>query len=331
NVVHHALEKFCQLFETGAETNEEKRSCWQNITDKKRDELLRKINSEIIEKSGINVSEEPKMQSVFSRILSTVTKASDMIILMMKRGKYDIYANEMEFEDFSVSGASGDVLFHGIIDRLDVFEEDGKTKIRIVDYKTGDKKFNLADALNGIDLQLIVYAMAAEKLIGGNSEISGFFYNSLKKKVASCKNPEEVASEVSKLYKLAGTVVEKMLDNTYEIKTGADMDCELISTQFSSFLPLKLTTKGVYDRYSSVQNPEFMNEIYRNVRNVASEAAHAVEEGDVRVYPYVTSSKDSCKFCPYASVCMYDHCRGVEINTGQHGRELLNEIKKNNQ
>ncbi|MBQ7976301.1 MAG: PD-(D/E)XK nuclease family protein, partial [Clostridia bacterium] len=34
NVVHHALAKFCQLVETGAETKEEKRSCWQNITDK---------------------------------------------------------------------------------------------------------------------------------------------------------------------------------------------------------------------------------------------------------------------------------------------------------
>lgn len=45
----------------------------------------------------------------------------------------------------------------GTVDRVDIWKHDGKTYLRIVDYKTGSNKFKLEDAYNGSDIQLPLY------------------------------------------------------------------------------------------------------------------------------------------------------------------------------
>lgn len=45
----------------------------------------------------------------------------------------------------------------GTVDRVDMWRHEGKTYLRIVDYKTGSNKFKLEDAYNGSDIQLPLY------------------------------------------------------------------------------------------------------------------------------------------------------------------------------
>jgi len=52
------------------------------------------------------------------------------------------------------------VELHGTVDRFDVFENDGKLYVRIVDYKTGEHKFSFDKVRTGEDLQLILYLFA---------------------------------------------------------------------------------------------------------------------------------------------------------------------------
>ena len=42
----------------------------------------------------------------------------------------------------------------GIADRVDSWLHDGKRYLRVVDYKTGRKKFDLSDVLYGMNLQM---------------------------------------------------------------------------------------------------------------------------------------------------------------------------------
>ena len=52
------------------------------------------------------------------------------------------------------------VELHGTVDRVDVYENDGKLYVRIVDYKTGEHKFSFDKVRTGEDLQLILYLFA---------------------------------------------------------------------------------------------------------------------------------------------------------------------------
>ena len=49
------------------------------------------------------------------------------------------------------------VCIGGTVDRVDLWRNEGKTYLRIVDYKTGSNKFRLEDAYNGSDIQLPLY------------------------------------------------------------------------------------------------------------------------------------------------------------------------------
>lgn len=52
------------------------------------------------------------------------------------------------------------VLLSGKIDRVDIYENDGKIYFRVIDYKSGNHTFSLADVRSGMDIQLILYLYA---------------------------------------------------------------------------------------------------------------------------------------------------------------------------
>jgi len=49
----------------------------------------------------------------------------------------------------------------GMIDRIDLAEANGRRLVRIIDYKSGSTSFRLADAVHGLNLQLLLYLAAA--------------------------------------------------------------------------------------------------------------------------------------------------------------------------
>lgn len=49
----------------------------------------------------------------------------------------------------------------GRIDRVDTVESEGKIFVKIVDYKSGNKKFDIAALYYGLQLQLVLYMNAA--------------------------------------------------------------------------------------------------------------------------------------------------------------------------
>ena len=49
------------------------------------------------------------------------------------------------------------------MDRVDGWEKDDKLYLRVVDYKSGKKKFDLANVKMGLDIQMLLYLFALEK------------------------------------------------------------------------------------------------------------------------------------------------------------------------
>ena len=48
-------------------------------------------------------------------------------------------------------------LEHGIVDRIDTYETDDKLYVKVIDYKSSEKVFDITKAYNGIQMQLLVY------------------------------------------------------------------------------------------------------------------------------------------------------------------------------
>ena len=74
----------------------------------------------------------------------------------LRIGGSDIPAYELPLRE-------GSVRVTGSIDRVDLMEKDGIKYIRVVDYKTGQKEFKLAELFDGLNIQMVLYLMAIEK------------------------------------------------------------------------------------------------------------------------------------------------------------------------
>ena len=56
-----------------------------------------------------------------------------------------------------IGTGEGAVQVQGKIDRVDVMEREGRTYLRVVDYKTGNKAFNLDEVYCGLNTQMLLY------------------------------------------------------------------------------------------------------------------------------------------------------------------------------
>ncbi len=76
------------------------------------------------------------------------------------------------------------VELRGKIDRVDMYEGDGKLYIRVVDYKTGDKTFDMKNVRLGLDMQMLLYLFSiwenGEKRYHGEILPAGVVYAGIK-------------------------------------------------------------------------------------------------------------------------------------------------------
>lgn len=198
------------------------------------------------------------------------------------------------------------VKIRGSVDRVDIMEKDGKKYIRIVDYKTGTKKYSLSDVLYGINLQMLIY-MSAINSNGKsyyNSDVipAGVLYVPAVSPTANvtAKGLKSALEESKKDSKMHGII----LDNIDVIK-GMEEEAN------GEYIPVSVVGDYINDRSGSLATLEEFGALFSQVDKAISEMAQSLINGDVDAVP-VKGAYDACAWCPYASVCGYkesDLCR----------------------
>ncbi len=94
-------------------------------------------------------------------------KSIDILVQQLCAGDFEPQATEFSFEqELNLPDTKlGEVKIYGKIDRLDLYEKDGHTWVKVIDYKTGSKKIAYDDIYYGLSLQLLVYLDGAMTVI----------------------------------------------------------------------------------------------------------------------------------------------------------------------
>lgn len=53
--------------------------------------------------------------------------------------------------------SGGHINISGKVDRVDLAEIDGEPYVRVIDYKSSGKPFDVSDVLNGLNMQMLIY------------------------------------------------------------------------------------------------------------------------------------------------------------------------------
>lgn len=216
--------------------------------------------------------------------------------------EFEPYAFEMPVGYGSEAGSyrlvtpSGtEITVEGIIDRVDVLNKNGKRYVRVVDYKSGSKKFELCDVFYGINIQMLVYLFSIwNNGRGGLSSATpaGVLYMPAKDSVLTMsRNSEEekISEEISKKFRMNGLLLDDPdVLNAMEPGLGG------------IFIPVKRTK----DSYSgSVATLAELGQIKSHVDSLLCDMAEELSGGKIFAIPYRRDGKLSCERCQYHSIC----------------------------
>jgi ATP-dependent helicase/nuclease subunit B len=183
----------------------------------------------------------------------------------------------------------------GRIDRIDVFKDD-KTRIRVIDYKSGTKKFDPTMAYWGIQLQLLIYLSAALTQLPGASP-AGFFYCRIADPMVKTESriKDEVEKQIAKKLALAGISLS---------------DVTVLRAQDAHHQQMITKDGKPSGRYAaSMADEAGMQALVDFARSKAARLAGEAFGGDIDDSPAVHGLYNACSFCDYAAVCGFDPAR----------------------
>ena len=191
----------------------------------------------------------------------------------------------------------GTIQIRGSIDRVDTYTENGEQYVRVVDYKSGIKKFKLSDILYGLNLQMFVYLFT---LCKSDNELAGkeagvLYLHSSRKIYNVSRNDIDlsVLKEDSDAYKMVGVVL-----NDEENPIAEHMEHDLRG----EFIDVKCSAKNGVS--GSIVSLEDMGRISRKIDSLIEQMGVELHMGKIMQNPVnSTNHNNTCEFCDYSSVC----------------------------
>lgn len=194
--------------------------------------------------------------------------------------------------------------FMGIIDKLLYKEEDNKTYLVIIDYKTGVLHTNLNNTIYGIDMQLPVYLYLAKDGLFKNAEVIGFYLQKILNNEVVKDSKKTYISQKEESLKLNGYTVDKTdLISKFDFSYT---DSEVIKS-------LKFGKTGFY-AYSKILSEEKIDKLINIVKNNIDDAFSNVLSANFDINPKrIGKNNVGCAFCKYKDICFMKEEDVVEL------------------
>lgn len=277
----------------------------RNLPETRRDQMVEGLMAEFLPQIKTNVFNSSGQNQYLGKKLERVGKKSiEMLIQHLVAGDFEPAETELCFENEVMIPDSGlgQVKIYGKIDRLDIFEKDGNTWIKIVDYKTGSRKLCYDDIYYGLSLQLLVYLDGAMTIIDADDVIpGGTFYFHLDDPIPRVEFGENIQQAINKSFKLNGLLLDDLNVISAMDHNSDGKNSEIVTANRSEF---KLTQ-------------EEFSDIINYVRKIVIQEIRSIYQGDISIRPYKKGTDNACQFCDYKGICQFDD----EIN--QAGYEVL--------
>lgn len=202
-----------------------------------------------------------------------------------------------------------EVNIEGIIDRIDEFNIENKKYLRVIDYKTGNKVFDINRVYNGLDIQLIIYLGA---LVDGRDYLPiGAFYIPLNGdfSVDYTVEDEDLAQAISDEFKLRGIMIDQR-----EILSKIDASfCFVKEKPESALVEFKGRKKKLEDK-ENVVSMTFMLGLIDHVNSLVEESLKKIQRGNIAVKPYRMDKELACSYCEYRGICKFENKNFRYIN-----------------
>lgn len=283
NVCHRALERFSYKVEQ--ETGD-----WLKLTEEQRNQYVEESVEEAIADYGNSILYSSSRNAyLIVRMKRMLEKTVWALTKQLAAGDFKPSAYEMRFAN-------------GKIDRVDTCEDGDCIYVKVIDYKTGSKSFDVTALYHGLQLQLMVYMDAAlqlEQKKHPQKEIlpAGVFYYRIQDPLIDRPKEGEEQESILKELKPDGMIsLEKeVLEHLDHCMVGE-----------SSVIPVKYNKNGSLSKSSKAASAQDFYLMMKYAVNKVEEIRQKILSGDVKVNPYRRGTETSCDYCSYRQICGFD-------------------------
>lgn len=283
NVCHRALERFSYKVEREA-------GDWLKLTEEKRKQYVEESVEEAIADYG-------------NSILYSSSRNAYLIVRMKRMLEKTVWALTKQLAAGDFKPAAYELRFaNGKIDRVDTCEDGDCVYVKVIDYKTGSKSFDVTALYHGFQLQLMVYMDAAlqmEQKKHPEKEIlpAGVFYYRIQDPLIDRPKEGEEQESILKELKPDGMI-------SLEKEVLGHLDHCMVGE--SSVIPVKYNKNGSLSKSSKAASAQDFYLMMKYAVNKVEEIRQKILSGDVKVNPYRRGTETSCDYCSYRQICGFD-------------------------
>lgn len=289
NILHSVL---CDYFKSKAEAN-------ADYSTIERDQCFSEISA-LVEKAGRDTNENLYADSHYYRYMmlrlkNIATATAWKLIKFYSQSKFRPTGFEISFgkhgtyPPYDLDAQLGKVSLKGFIDRVDSAEIDGICNLSITDYKSSERKLDMALAEAGIHFQPLIYANALRRHIP-DSQVAAMFYLQMSDPIIGCSTPpSEYQWEKEMSDKIAAHGI--IMDDAAVI--------EGIDTEYAN----KDAVHYIQCSGKSLLHKGLLEKALADADKKAAESADNILSGKIDASPAFVSDFNPCRYCPYGSIC----------------------------
>ena len=301
--IHFILEKLISIYGSDGLCSMAKQDRDKCISD-----MLNEYFKEILT-SDNDMGE--RFNYLYGQLVYIVCEVVDRLVSEFSVSEFVPVAFELKIDEdgevapYEIPLSDGGMLkIKGSVDRVDVMKSKDAAFVRVIDYKSGGKNFNLNEVYSGLNMQMLIYLFTIWK--NGfrdykNIKPAGVLYmpvNAPFAKAERDETDENLMIEKQKSSRMSGMVLD-------DSRVVYAMD----SRGKGAIIPAKITSAG--ECAGNAITIKGMELLMKRVEKILEKMAISLHEGKIQVMPAVAKSStsaynDVCKFCDYKDVCLAD-------------------------
>lgn len=268
-----------------------------NIKEENTYEIIKKYSLSYLKDNGKIIDNKTKY--LIEELSKSTLNVIKMIVSEQEKSRFKPTFFELKIDDnstvapLSVKLLHGTLNINGIVDRVDTYQDDENFYYRIIDYKTGEKKFRLDEVLMGLNLQMLIYLLAIKNSHSFTDKkmipSALLYYPALLKESKSSRGLtlEEKEKSVYDRLKMNG-----IINSSSDVLDlfGEDLKCYT-----DSFVRDKLSFEKVFSM-------DDINNVFEYMINTIKTIGNSILDGKISVSPV----EDGCKYCKFSSICKFD-------------------------
>ncbi|MBQ6267026.1 MAG: PD-(D/E)XK nuclease family protein [Clostridia bacterium] len=243
---------------------------------------------------------------LYAQLEGAVCDVAERLIEELRNSDFEPVAFELriggaepEIPAYTLRDGDGGLSISGAVDRVDTAVINGKTYLRVVDYKSSGKPFRLSDAMHGLNLQMLIYLFALWRngtdRFGDVTPAGVLYYPAKAPRVSLPRDAsaEDVALAARKQCRTEGLVLR---------------DCDVV-------LAMDRTAGGLYipvdfkkgEMRGSLIGLRQLEALKLRADTILLEMVHALHAGEIPALPAEGRNyQHVCQYCDYQSVCGYE-------------------------